>query len=316
MGLTMGLAMALGVSASAWSADSVNGAMQDGYGRLAFDTASKVSAAATGGVLTISFDGKTAIAPSAIIAAMPRFISGGHADADGKTLRFTLNQPVKLHVSQIGARAVVDIADANFTGAMPDLVPPPKPVVKPLDIASLPEIKLRTGAYEKFTRLVFDWPKDISYQVYPGAGKMTVRFNAPARMDVSSLVRIAPPWVKNASWRIDGATTVVEFDTDSDSGYHDFKDGSHIALDILAPKTDGAAYAPPGTAKPIITKLDPAAAMTSVPQPAKTVTVPAKAGASAAQLQAIVQTAEKLAPPADKSKAEAKAAESKPEAKA
>jgi hypothetical protein len=52
------------------------------------------------------------------------------------------------------------------------------------------------------------------------------------------------------------ASTVVEFETDSDSGYHDFKDGTHVVLDIMAPKTDGAAYAPPGTAKPAITKID------------------------------------------------------------
>ena len=52
-------------------------------------------------------------------------------------------------------------------------------VVKPVDVASLPEIKLRTGSYEKFTRLVFDWPRDVSYQVFPGAAKMTVRFGAP-----------------------------------------------------------------------------------------------------------------------------------------
>jgi hypothetical protein len=44
-------------------------------------------------------------------------------------------------------------------------------------------------------------------------------------------------------WRLDGASTVVEFETDSDSGYHDFKDGTHVAIDILAPKTDAAAYA-------------------------------------------------------------------------
>jgi hypothetical protein len=79
---------------------------------------------------------------------MPRILSGGRADADGKTLRFTLSQPVKLHVSQIGTRAVVDIADAGFTGVMPDLITPPKPVAKPIDVASLPEIKLRAGSYE------------------------------------------------------------------------------------------------------------------------------------------------------------------------
>src|SRR6185295_18255315 len=83
----------------------------------------------------------------------------------------------------------------------------------------------------------------------------------------------------------------------SDSGYHDFKDGSHVAIDILAPKTDGTAYTPPGIAKPTITKMK------------------APAGASAAQAQAIAQTVAKLAAPADKSKSEAKPAEVKAEAK-
>ena len=78
---------------------------------------------------------------------MPRVISSGKADADGKTLRFVLTTPVKLHVSQLGARAVVDLAEPVFNGAMPDLVAPPKPAPKPLDMASLPEVKLRTGAY-------------------------------------------------------------------------------------------------------------------------------------------------------------------------
>jgi len=292
----LAVALMLGASASAWAADSVSGAMQDGYGRLSFNTASKISATTTGGVLAITFDNKTTIAPSAITAAMPRLFTGGRADPDGKTLRFTLTQPVKLHVSQIGTRAVVDIADANFTGVMPDLVAPAKTVAKPVDVASLPEIKLRTGAYEKFTRLVFDWPKDVSYQVFPGAGKLTVKFNTPARIDVSALARFAPPWVKNASWRIDGTSTVVEFDTDTDSGFHDFKDGSHVALDILAPKTDGAAYTPPGTAKPAITKIDAAA----------------KPGASTAQAQAITQVAAKLSVPAEKNKTEVKPAEVKP----
>ncbi len=248
--------MALGVSLPAW-ADSVSGTTQDGYGRLSFSipATTKVSATTTGGVLAISFSAKTDVDPAAITAALPRLISSGRADEDGKTLRFTLSQPVKLHVSQLGARAVVDVAPMNFTGVMPDLVAPPKAAPKPLDMASLPEIRLRTGSYEKFTRLVFDWPQNVSYQVYPGAGKMSIRFAAQARADVSVIARLAPPWVKNAAWRLDGQSMLVEFDTDSDSGYHHFRDGNKIVLDILAPKTDVAAYAPPGTAKPVATKM-------------------------------------------------------------
>jgi hypothetical protein len=276
----LGLVMALGASLPA-HADSVTGSIQNGYGRLSFNTAFRISANVTGGVLAIGFSGKTDINPAAIVAAMPRAILSGHADADGKTLRFALSQPVKLHVSQIGNRAVVDLATTDFAGTMADLVAPasPRPVVKPVDVASLPEIKLRTGSYAKFTRLVFDWPRDVSYQIFPGAGKMTLRFAAPARADVSAIARFAPPWVKNASWRTEGQSTIVEFETDSDSGYHDFKDGTHVVLDILAPKTDGASYSPPGIAKPSITAM----------------TAAQKSGATPAQAQAIVQASQQLA---------------------
>jgi hypothetical protein len=272
--------MALGASIPA-HADSVTGSIQNGYGRLSFDTASRVSATATDGVLAISFSARTDISPATIMAAMPRAITGGHADSDGKTLRFVLAQPLKLHVSQVGNHAVVDLATTDFTGTMPDLVapPPPRVVVKPVNMASLPEIKLRTGAYSKFTRLVFDWPRNVSYQIFPGAGKITIRFGAPARADVSALAHFAPPWVKNASWRLEGQSTIVEFETDSDSGYHDFKDGTHVVLDILAPKTDGSSYAPPGIAKPVITAM----------------TAAQKSGVSQAQAQAVVQASWQLA---------------------
>jgi len=280
--------MALCASVPAW-ADSVSGFTQDGYGRLSFTTSSKISATSTGGVLAISFSAKTDINPQAVVSALPRAIASGKADADGKTLRFVLNQPVKLHVSQQGNRAVVDMAGTDFTGTMPDLPPPAKPAApKPVDVASLPEIKLRSGAYANFTRLVFDWPKDVGYHVFPGAGKMTIRFDTAARADVSAITRFAPPWVKNASWRIDGQSLIVEFETDSDSGYHDFKDGTHVVLDILAPKADAKAYAPPGTAKPGVTAMTTAA--TPVPPP------PGKTSVTNAQTQVILQASAALAP--------------------
>jgi hypothetical protein len=295
-----GLAVAASLLAGPALADSVTGRLQDGYGRLSFTVSpgTKVSATTAGGVLAISFSAKTNIDPAAVTAGLPSVISGGHADADGKTLRLALTTPVKLHVSQLGSRAVVDLAPANFTGTMPDLAPLPKPEAKPVDPATLPEVKLRAGTYANFTRLVFDWDKDVPYTVFPGAGKMTIRFQALARADVSVIARFTPPWVKNAAWRIDGNAMLVEFETDSDSGYHDFRDGHHIVLDILAPKADAAAYAPPGTAKPAITVM--------------------KAGASNAQASAIADAAAKLnpaKPPLKDDKAAAKPADDKTAAK-
>ncbi len=302
----LGLALTLVLCASqAFAADHVAGNAQTGYRRLAFslDSPGKITATATGAVLAITFDRTPTLEAAAIMAAAPGLIASGHADADGKTLRFALSQPVKVHVSQQGLAAVVDLAPINFAGAMPDLPPPAKaPPPKPVDPASLPEIKLRAGTYSNFTRLVFDWSREVPYSVFAGAGKLTVKFGTGARMDLSILAKFPPAWVKNAAWRLDGGSTLVEITTDSDSGYHDFRDGSHVVLDILAPKTDAAAYAPPSekgaaAVRPTVTKIE--------------------AGASAAQAAAITSAAAQLAgrkPEAAKSEtrpADPKSAESK-----
>ena len=226
----------------AFAADRVAGSAENGYRRLSFtlDGAAKISATTTGGVLAITFDRVPTVSSDAIIAAAPGLITSGRAD--GTALRFALSQPVKLHVNQQGDRAVVDLAPLSFNGAMPDLPPPPKPAPpKPIDVASLPEIKLRAGNYSNFTRLVFDWKSNVPYSVFPGAGKITVRFGAPTRLDLSIIGKLPPAWVKNASWRNDGGSTLVESTTDTDYGFHDFRDGPRIVLDILSPKTDAAA---------------------------------------------------------------------------
>jgi hypothetical protein len=286
--------LALLASLPARAADTVASEPQSGFVRLNFNfaPAAKISAATQGSVLTLTFDRKTTLTPQAIVALSNGALASGRADADGKTLRFALTQPVRLHQSAIGGQAVVDLAPQNFTGAMPDLSAPSRQAAAPVDPAALPELKLRAGSYTNYTRLVFDWPKAVSYSVFPGAGKIAVRFQALARPDLSAIARFAPPWVKNAAWHTDGNAIVIEFETDSDSGFHDFKDGNKIVLDILAPKTDAAAYAPVGLDKPKVTAM------------------------SASQSKAITDTADKLAgktkPVEAPAKPDAKAADAKP----
>src|SRR4029077_6514981 len=83
----------------------------------------------------------------------------------------------------------------------------------------------------------------VVYSAFPGSGKITIRFEAIARPDFSALERRAPAWVRNAGWHVDGMATVVEFETDPESVFHDFREGTRIAIDVLAPKTDASVYA-------------------------------------------------------------------------
>ena len=249
--------------APARAADSVSASDQDGYSRLSFTfaPAGHVTAAVNGSVLTLTFNRKVTIQPQQLVTLMGAAVQSVRADPDGLTMRFALAQPLQLHQNAMGNRAIVDLAPQDFTGTMPDLPPPPPPPPKTADPATLPELKLRTGSYANFTRLVFDWPQDVSYKVSASAGKIAIRFAALARPDLSAITRFQPPWVKTATWRLDGnGGTLVEIGTDSDSGFHDFKDGNKITVDILAPKTDASAYAPPGSAKPQVTQMPTVAA--------------------------------------------------------
>jgi hypothetical protein len=228
-------------------ADSVRTSTSNGFARLHFtlEPAAHAKAALSGSVLTIAFDRKVAIAPASVAQGLGSYISSIREDDDGQTFRIALAQSVRLHTSVSGASIAVDLAPDSFAGTPPDLPPPPPAARTAVDVAGLPALSIRVGAYSTFSRLVFDWPRNVAYAVFPGAGHLTVRFEAMARPDFAALESVAPPWVKEAGWRIEGRGTVLEFGTDASSGFHDFRDGSKIVLDILAPKADASAYRPP-----------------------------------------------------------------------
>ena len=175
-------------------------------------------------------------------------------------------------------------------------------------MASLPEIKLRTGAYANFTRLVFDWPKDVPYTVFPGAGKMTVRFQRPGaarsvgaralRAALGEERRLAHRWQRHRGRVRDR---------------HRFRLSRFQGRQPMScstswrPRPTRAAYAPPGTDKPKVTAMNGAL--------------------SAGQAKAIADTARPACRPAARqlpnknkpaeasAKPDAKTAEAKPEAK-
>ncbi len=211
------------VTTQAFAADTIQANSAEGYGRLliTLDPTAHAQPSLEGGVLKIAFDRKVTFDPASIAAQLPAYVTGGRADADGKTLRFALAQTFKLHSSISGNKTAVDLVPDNFDGTPPDL---PKQVVaapKPVDIATLPTLRVRAGIYARYSRVVFDWPKKTAYSIFPSKGHLTVRFQGVAQPDFSAIERLAPPWVKTAGWRIDGQNLVVELATDAGSKHKD-----------------------------------------------------------------------------------------------
>ncbi len=240
------VAFALILCAIPARADSVNTETTDGFARIlfTFDPAATAKPAVSGGVLTITFDRKPAVNPAAIAQGLPAYIGSARVDADGLVFRFALSQNLRLHSSTSANRVAVDLMPDSFTGMPADLPPPPPKQIPAVDVAKLDVLKIHAGAYSSHSRIVFDWPRNVPYAVFPGAGRISIRFEAMARPDFSGFENVSPPWVKEAGWRVENKGTIIDFNTDAQSGYHDSRDGTKIILDILAPKTDSATFVP------------------------------------------------------------------------
>ena len=314
-GLATALALSWACAAMPAHADSVTTDGGSGFGRilLTLTPATHAKAAMAAGVVTISFDRKVVIDPTQVMRNFSAYVSSARLDPDGKTLRLALAQDVHLHSSASMDRVAVDLVPATFNGTPPDLPPPPPTQATPEELAHLAPLGIRAGAYANFSRIVFDWPKDVPYKVTAGPSKISIRFEAMAKPDFTAFQNVAPPWVKQTGWRVENRGLVIEFSADPGSRYHDFRDSGHVVLDVLSPKTDADAYKPPGLEKSGI-KLNSIGGTTPTAQPDK----PDAAAAAATKAQALVdaqskpQTAAATPAPASPTQQTAQAAPATP----
>jgi hypothetical protein len=229
--------------------DTVRVDTSAGYARLLFTFTSPapVSASVADGILSVRLTRTLDVTPESLAQKLKTYVTSARRDADGLTYRFALAQPVGLHNSTVANRTAIDLVPDSFKGVPPDLPPLPQVVKTAPDLAKLPVIKVRVGEYANYTRLIFDWPKKVTYSPYPGQGRVILKFDTLARPDFSMIESRSPAWVKNAAWHIEGKSLVVDFATDAESKFHSFADGTKVAVDVLAPKTDAAAYKPAQT---------------------------------------------------------------------
>ncbi len=216
-----------------------------GYARILFTyrTPTQVTASIQNGILVVKTAKPIDTDVVALVGRLASYITSARHDADRMTYRFGLGIPVTLHTTISGGRTAIDLVPQSFAGVPPDLPAPPPRERTTIDVAKLPVIRVRVVEYSNFTRLVFDWPNRVAFSAYPGKGRVTMRFETLAKPDFSTLLAQAPAWVKNAGWRIEDKALLVDFDTDPEATFHSGREANKVFVDVLAPRTDAAAYA-------------------------------------------------------------------------
>ena len=141
-----------------------------------------------GGVLTITFDRKVDIDPAAIAQRSAALYRQRPRRCRRQDLPLRAGADARLHTSVIGRSRSRSIwRRDSFTGrhARSSAAAANRSPSRSMSPSS-PRSSCASGAYSNFTRLVFDWPRNVPYTVFPGAGHLTMRFEALARPDFSA----------------------------------------------------------------------------------------------------------------------------------
>jgi tetratricopeptide (TPR) repeat protein len=169
--------------------------------------------------------------------------------------------------------------------------------------AAGPLLAVRVGDHPGFGRLVFDWPRNVDYDVAQDGDKLNVKFAAPARIDVDALTPKLPKTVLSLAAQSSDAGLAVAMTVPEGARMRHFRNGPSIVVDVLADVAEPAAdkamsqlAAKQPDAKPEI-KAEPKAEVKAAPQavaakpeakPAETKTAEAKPADTAMPKYALV----------------------------
>ena len=242
------------------------------YGRLVLDWSKAVKAevSSDGKHLVISFERAANIDPARAIANLKPYVTSAERSRDGKSLTLILKQPVTWRLFADGTKVVVDMAHvgqrkfANGPGKTPEAkattekaaAPPAKPAaatakateqLKPAEAPkaapkvtaavapaplSGPKVTLRNGEHAGFSRLAFDWPKDVAYDVKQSGDRVEIHFASLGRIDIARITKDLPPRLRAIAVTPAGNGIVVALTLPPGVLLRDFRSGKSVVVDI------------------------------------------------------------------------------------
>ncbi|WP_068489842.1 tetratricopeptide repeat protein [Paramagnetospirillum marisnigri] len=293
--ILLALFLLLGSLGVAWAQSTPRAAEHDGFGRMVFDWDGpvKFSADLVNNQLVVRFDKPIAGDPKVVLKPLARYLKGVTLSPDRKMATFPLAVPVQIKSFQTSSSVVVDLVETKTPTS--STAPSPAPATEtPKDPASTAagakpaaapptpagpatDLMVRGGEHTGFNRLVFDWPKPVTYSVDEAGGQVSITFDRPANVNVTSLKAALPPDVGFLESKAVGKGTSVVLSLPPGMRVRHFTSGPRVAMDLVRPagappppRTNGAAAPPlapaPGTEeqppslKPLAQAPPPAAA--------------------------------------------------------
>jgi len=238
---------------------TIKGQELRGYARIKFEWPEpvEVSAQETSGVIVLKFARPFAASLNDLPSDLPNFVALARQDADGRTLRLALKFPFRVQTLTAGNEVYVNLVPDAWQTAMPGL---PAEVVerekaaqeavaraeaarRALALLELPDVPVRVGVHDSYSRIVFEWPEDVQYKVTRDGELLALEFDSPGHLKIGRLRVNPPPFVVTAKTDTDTQSAKLRLMISQDAEFRMFREPTGIVLDLTAASEDAGALA-------------------------------------------------------------------------
>lgn len=219
----------VGAAAPVWAAEQVaiRAWPHADFARLVFDWKSPVAYTAKieGRSLSVTFERDLETSFGDVQANLADHVGEAALGEDERTVRFTLKGDYELRHFVADGSVVLDLLEGSAA----------------VNSGSGTRVPVRVGVHDKFSRVVFDWPSVVDYQLEDSAGSVTLRFSRPATLDLAAIESDPPRDIASARQADSDEGTVVTLEIAAGSRVRHFRDGFKVVLDVqhgAAPKAE------------------------------------------------------------------------------
>ena len=222
----------------------------DGYGRLTFRWPQPVGhqASRQGDRLVINFSRPIEADLRPAVRGLGQIIASTEAAPNEATVVFRIKGDFSVRSYDSGASVVVDIVSAAQKDQEPEQQQKPQADTAPAANLQGPNIPVRVGVHDAYSRIVFDWPAATKFELVRDGTNATIKFAKPGRANVATLARGRTRNVSGAEALFENGNLSVTLKVDATSQVKAFASGPKVVVDVFAPGSQAAA--PSVAAKP------------------------------------------------------------------
>jgi hypothetical protein len=202
----------------------------DKFGRIVFDWRSpvKFTAKIVGNQLRITFRRPLKTKFGNASKHLARYMTDLQVQTNSRTVSANLKGYYSIRSFANENAVVIDLVPEESATGSPDEDPNAW-------LARTAKIPVRAGKHPGFGRLVFDWSDDVGYDINREGDLLRMRFDRPARIDVSRLSSTLPGRVAAATSETTKSSVRVGFIIPPTAKIRHFRDGAKVAVDIIVP---------------------------------------------------------------------------------